>query len=148
MQSIDALIDKCLDQTASEADRGELELRLSDPEARVAFVAAQRLNACLEAVLKEETQVAQGRALVQSTTSGQIAARRSWREFAGVAAAILLLLGIGSWWRWHGDLPAPTPTNRIASNGTRPSDNAAVVAEISPAEAIAMFGLASAKAAK
>jgi hypothetical protein len=148
-QPIDLLIDKCLDQTASEAERQELEQRLSDPEARAKFVAAHRLHACLEAILKEEAQLAQGRALVQSVESGQertgnaMPAYRSWRQFAGVAAAILLILGI--WWRWGG---GPAPRSELASNRERPPQKVVPAAEMSPAEAVAMFGLASAKAAK
>jgi anti-sigma factor RsiW len=148
-QPIDQLIDKCLDQTASEAERRELERRLSDPEARARFVAANRLHASLEAILKEETQLAQGRALVQSVEPGQqrtrneMPAYRSWRQFAGVAAAILLIFGI--WWGWGG---GPAPTSQLASNRERPTQKVLPTAEISPAEAVAMFGLASAKAVK
>jgi len=147
-QPIDLLIDKCLDQTASAAERHELEQRLSDPEARAKFVATHRLHACLDAILKEEAHLAQGRALVQSVESGaqrtrrEMPAYRSWRQFAGLAAAILLILGI--WWHWGG---GPSPTSRIASNRERPS-SVISAAEMSPAEAVAMFGLASAKAAK
>ena len=146
---IDQLIDKCLDQTASEAERRELERRLSDPEARARFVAANRLHASLEAILKEETQLAQGRALVQSVESGQqrtrneMPAYRSWRQLAGVTAAILLIFGI--WWRWGG---GPAPRSELASHRERPTQRVVPAAEISPAEAVAMFGLASAKAAK
>jgi hypothetical protein len=148
-QPIDLLIDKCLDQTASEAERHELEQRLSDPEARAKFVAAHRLHTCLEAILKEEAHLAQGRALVQSVQSGQqrtrndVPAYRSWRQLAGVAAAILVIFGI--WWRWGG---GPAPRSELASHRERPTQKVVPAAEISPAEAVAMFGLASAKAAK
>jgi hypothetical protein len=149
-QPIDQLIDKCLDQTASAAERCELERRLCDPAARAKFVAAHRLHACLEAILKEEAHLAQGRALVQSVESGQqrtrndMPAYRSWRQLAGMAAAILLIFGI--WWRWGG---GPASTSQIASNRERPPQkNVVPTAEISPAEAVAMFGLASAKAVK
>jgi hypothetical protein len=148
-QLIDQLIDKCLDQTASDAERHELEQRLSDPQARAKFVAAHRLHAHLDAILKEEAHLAQGRSLVQSVESGQqrtrneMPAYRSWRQFAGTAAALLLIFGI--WWHWRG---GPAPRSELASNRERPTQKVVPAAEISPAEAVAMFGLASAKAVK
>jgi len=143
---IDELIDRCIDKTASEAARLELERRLQDPATRAEFVATQRLNVCLEALLNEETELAQWRALAQRAEPllRRSRAQYSWTGLAGVAAAILLLFGI--WLRWGG---GPSPTTQVASNRERPfSQKVIPPAEISPVEAVAMFGLASAKAVK
>lgn len=144
---IDELIDRCLDKTASKAERQELERRLQDADARAAFVAAQRLNASLEALLKEETQTTQGRALVESIEASVQRTRPSWPTMAAVAAATLMVFGAGLASLWNAKTPGPALTTSVASNREPPPERL-VVEDMSPVEAVAMFGLASAKAVK
>ena len=147
LHPIDRLIDKCLDQTAGPAERLELERRLSDPDDLTVYVAAQRLNAWLEALLKEAAQIEPARALAQSIEERGQRRKGGQRRFLrtgrlGFAAALLLAAGV-AFWRTSTPFPPALPvTTASIPSPDRPPD------EMSPVEVMAVFGLVSARAVK
>jgi hypothetical protein len=157
------LIARYLDQAAAEPDRVELERRLADPAELHAFVAACRLHNELGAFFAEETQIAPLTAFAAAIEAGGRVERRPGTKplarhgWAGVAASVLLLIGLG-WLRvGHstnvsspekprtGLVPATTvaPT-ALVDNGS----NARPQAGLPVATAMAVFGIATANSVK
>lgn len=139
-RSLTELIEKYHHQAASTAELAELELWLRDRAALEGFVAAQRMNAWLEALLKEEFLVKETTALLHTIETAR--QRRPWKAWLGIAATVLLLVGVTMWRPWVGRALPPMVSNRATSPLVAP------VAELEAAEVLTVFGIASARAVK
>jgi hypothetical protein len=144
---LDELIDRQRDQPASEADLAELERRLADPEARRAYVAAQRMNAWLEAILTEDAQVAHAQAACGALRYEREGRRRTRTRWVAVAAAVLLGVGAALWGLFGRHIPPPTLPGHAVQQGS-PSTARAAADAMSPVTAASLFGLATATALK
>lgn len=149
-RNVAELIQRYLDRVATAAEVAELEARLHEPDVRTAFVAASRLHAWLEEALTEEAHGQAATTRVQTIAAGRrrgMPARWAWKRWAAVAALLLVVLGP---WRQTQEPPRP-PDARQQAYEPIPAPQLAVDDRVAPppvVEAVAFFGLATAKAVR
>lgn len=145
---LDELIERCRDDDATDGDRAELERRLRDPAALRAFVAAQRLDAELAALLGDEIQLERAQAVLLTSRAAPPSRLRrpAWHGWTAVAAALFVAC-VALWWIVR---PPVTPPPREAlAHHTAPVPTAPAGGDgMSPELAVSVFGLATANAVK